>query len=83
MASVNVRIDDKLKDSSKNILENLGLDLTTAIKMFLTQVVIQEGLPFAVSLTKGLLDQALDDVEAGKIVSFSNISDLMEDLDAD
>lgn len=43
MAQINVRIDDDLKKESIRILDSLGLDLTSAVKMFLKQVVLQEG----------------------------------------
>ena len=46
MASLQVRIDDKLKFQSNEILEKMGIDLSTAIRMFLKKVIYERGLPF-------------------------------------
>lgn len=46
MTNVTIRIDDKLKQDAKRTLEKQGLDMSTAIKMFFSQVVIEKGLPF-------------------------------------
>jgi DNA-damage-inducible protein J len=42
------RIDRQLKENAVSVLDGLGLDLTTAIKMYLSKVVIQNGIPFSV-----------------------------------
>lgn len=49
-AVVRARIDQKLKDDSESILRQLGLSTTEAIRMFFTQITLQRGLPFAVTL---------------------------------
>lgn len=46
MSNLTIRIDEKLKKQTKKTLEKQGLDISTAIKMFCNQVVIQKGLPF-------------------------------------
>jgi len=46
MAVLQVRIDDKLRDEAKEVVDALGMDLTTAVRMFLKQMVMQNGLPF-------------------------------------
>jgi len=46
MTNVTVRIDEKLKKEAKKTLAKQGLDMSTAIKMFFSQVVIEKGLPF-------------------------------------
>ena len=46
MALLQVRIDDRLKNQSNEILEEIGIDLSTAIRMFLKKVVYERGLPF-------------------------------------
>jgi DNA-damage-inducible protein J len=38
-------MDAELKESAQNILNDIGLDLTTAVKLFLRQTVIQQKLP--------------------------------------
>lgn len=49
MTTINVRIDEKLKKDASKTLASLGLDTSSAIKMFLAQVVTEKGLPFTPS----------------------------------
>ena len=44
--TVNVRIDKKIKAEASKTLAGLGLDMSTAVKMFLYQVVTDQGIPF-------------------------------------
>ena len=43
---MNVRIDGKGKKEGEKILEELGLSVSDAIRLFLRQVVSHRGLPF-------------------------------------
>ena len=45
-----VRIDDKLRGQSAQIFQNLGLDMSSAVRLFLNRVVIEQGLPFPMRL---------------------------------
>lgn len=47
---VRARVDSKLKRDSEDILRQLGLSQTEAIRMFFTQIVRRRGLPFQVVL---------------------------------
>lgn len=46
MSTLSIRIEEKTKKEAAKTLEALGLDLSTAVKMFLNQVVIEQGIPF-------------------------------------
>ena len=48
--SMYMRIDPKLKADSEAILSRLGLTPNDAINVFLNQVVLHRGLPFAVKM---------------------------------
>ena len=45
-STIQVRVDDELKTKSDNLFRELGTDTTTAIRMFLTQAVMNNGFPF-------------------------------------
>ena len=47
--TIQVRVDDKLKDEADSLFESLGLDTSTAVRMFLVAAIETEGIPFAVS----------------------------------
>ena len=47
--NINVRTDSELKKQAQEIFDDLGLDMSTAINVFLRQVVRQEAIPFEIS----------------------------------
>jgi Txe/YoeB family toxin of toxin-antitoxin system len=46
MANLNIRVDDALKNHVEEILDNIGMSLSTATIIFLKQVVRYNGIPF-------------------------------------
>lgn len=49
---VQLRLDETLKQEATEIFSQLGLDLPTAIRMFLTRSVQVRGIPFSLQLTE-------------------------------
>ena len=49
---VQIRIDENLKNEATSIFEQLGLDLPTAIRMFLKKSVEESGIPFSLKVEK-------------------------------
>ena len=49
VSNINVRIDNEIKAKAQDVFAALGLDMTTAINIFLRQAIRQHGLPFSVS----------------------------------
>lgn len=43
-----MRLDPELKDEALQILKSLGLNLTSAVNIFLKAVIREKGLPFEV-----------------------------------
>ena len=46
--TIQVRVDDHLKESADTLFSSLGLDTSTAIRMFLVASMEAGGIPFAV-----------------------------------
>lgn len=46
MTTLNVRIDEKIKEKAGKTFAKLGLDMSGAIKLFLNQAIKEDGLPF-------------------------------------
>ena len=46
MTTLNIRIEENIKNKANKTLSSLGLDMSTAVKMFLNQVITENGLPF-------------------------------------
>lgn len=49
-SAVQVRVSSEDKKAAAEILESLGLDISTAVNMLLKQIIIQKRLPFTVSM---------------------------------
>ena len=47
-STIQVRVDDDLKRKSDILFKDLGTDTTSAIRMFLTQAVANNGFPFEI-----------------------------------
>lgn len=85
--STNIKIDPDLKRESQILFEQLGLNLSTAINMFLRQSVREQAIPFRVGNPAPNSEtlKAIEDARKGIGLSrgFSSVAELMEDLDAD
>jgi len=46
--TIQVRVDDQVKDSADQLFASLGLDTSTAVRMFLIAAMETGGIPFAV-----------------------------------
>ena len=49
ITNINVRIDSEIKAQAQDVLASLGLDMTTAINIFLRQAIRQHGIPFYIT----------------------------------
>lgn len=50
--STNINLDPELKKSAQELFYDLGLDLTTAVTLFLKQAVRQQCIPFEIRRNK-------------------------------
>lgn len=48
MATLQIRIDDSLKKEADSLFSSLGLDTSTAIRIFLNAAIENAGIPFSV-----------------------------------
>lgn len=82
--TMNIRVDSEVKDSAKKIFSELGLDLTTAVNIFLRQSIRENGIPFDLRLdipnqeTKKAIKEAEQGLGMSK--SFKSANDLFDDL---
>lgn len=89
MANVttSIRMDADTKKAAAELLNNLGLDLSSAVNIFLKQVVLQGGLPFEIKYPQ-YKPEVIDAMEEAKSLSrnpaakrYSSFSDALEDID--
>ena len=47
-----VRVDDSLKEEAARVFDSLGIDTSTAVRMFLKRAVMENGIPFRMTMPK-------------------------------
>lgn len=80
---VRARIDAGLKKEATDVLETMGLSVSDAIRMMLVRVVADRSLPFDVRSPNRETEAALEAASQGDVARFSNVTDLMADLNDD
>ena len=84
---VQIRMDSELREAATATFEALGLDLPTAVRIFLKKSVSVQGLPFEVraEIPNEETLRAIENAERGIGLSkeFSTVAELMEDLNAE
>ncbi len=71
---IQVRVDDALKESAEKLFKDLGLDMPTAVRLFLKQSLLHNGIPFAVTgadpfysdYNMQVLKKSIQQMDAGK-----------------
>ncbi|MFP3154654.1 type II toxin-antitoxin system RelB/DinJ family antitoxin [Lachnospiraceae bacterium ZAX-1] len=67
--TIQVRVEDDLKDSADTLFSSLGLDTSTAVRMFLVAAMEAGGIPFAVAHHTGrdsvIIIEAIERRKAG------------------
>lgn len=87
MATINIRIDDTLKQNSFAVIERFGLNPSQAIKMFLTQIAQTGTIPLSLDYQTSpnyeanpTTMQAINDARQNKVHSVQSIDELMDNL---
>ena len=84
--NLNIRVDEELKHKAEAIFSELGLNMSTAMNIFLRYSVRYGGIPFELRIEKPNAEtlSAIDDVNNNRNMSktFDSVNDLVEDLNA-
>ena len=59
--SVNIKMEKEIRDNAKVLLNKMGLDMTTAVNMFLIQTIRQSKIPFQIKVDSELEEGEQDD----------------------
>lgn len=79
---IHISVETSLKEEAEQLYSELGMNLTTAITIFLKQSIAEQGIPFKIQKANSETLQAIKDIEEGKLIGgFSAVSDLMDSLD--
>jgi DNA-damage-inducible protein J len=61
--SINVRTTEEIKKNAEVIINGLGLNISSAVNLFLRQVINYRGIPFDLRLPNKETLHAMDDIE--------------------
>lgn len=95
-ATLNLRVNPAVKEQAENILQRLGIPMSTAVNMFLNQITLVGGIPFSMTLPKAPasinadlmtkkqfdaeLKKGMDDIAAGRVLSADAVEAEMRGL---
>lgn len=86
MATINIRTDLETKKEAEQLFEEFGLSMTSAINVFLKQVIREKRIPFEIGYENPneLTANVLKEAEEGKNLSpvYDSIEEMMDSLHA-
>ena len=78
-ATINARIDEKLKARADKVLKRVGVSTTEAITMLYHQIVLRQGVPFEVNIPNAETRRAMRELDAGKGERFDGTAEELFD----
>ena len=84
--NINVRVDASLKKDAEKLFNELGLNMSSAITMFLKSAVSYKGIPFEIKRirpkveTKAALNEYLDMKDKTKYRRYESFDDVIGDV---
>lgn len=85
--NLNIRMDKKVKEDAEKIFGELGLNMTSAINIFLRASIRESGIPFALKLdipneeTMRAIEEAKRIAVDDSVETFDNMEDLRKALE--
>lgn len=86
--SVNIKMDEDVRNQAKELFNKMGLDMTTAVNIFLIQSIREQKIPFQISTVKNeiteeeiekliakKLQEAVADIDNGRVIEYSYLQE--------
>ncbi len=88
MANINIRVDENIKAQANELFEELGLDMTTALNLFLRQAINYGGIPFEIKKPNESTLDAMEEVRKirkGELSAkkYDDLGEMFADLEAE
>lgn len=84
--STSISIDAEVKDKAQKLFAEFGMDLSTAINIFLKQAIYERSIPFTIrrEVPNETTLKAMDDAENNETIHgpFDSVAEMMEALNA-
>ena len=79
--SVNVRTTEDIKKGAEVVLNGLGLNISSAVNLFLKQVINYRGIPFDLRLPNKETLLAMDDIENSRnLEAADTVEEMLEKI---
>ena len=86
MSTIQVRTDGTLKKQAQNVLKKIGLDMSSAINVYLRQIVLTGSIPFPIRTVNGftpaqerrLLRESREALKYGK--RYDSVDEMFRDI---
>ena len=85
--NLNIRVDKVIKDQADRIYSELGMNMTTAINMFLRTTIREQGIPFSLKLdvpnevTAAAIEEGRHLASDSSVKGYTNMDDLRAALE--
>ncbi|MEI7997559.1 MAG: type II toxin-antitoxin system RelB/DinJ family antitoxin [Methylococcaceae bacterium] len=83
VAEIRSRIEPDLKENATRVLASCGLNVSDAVRLFLRQVVAQNGLPFEIKAPHAVTRAAMEEADSDNLPRFGSVQELFDDLEKD
>lgn len=80
-ATINTRIEPKLKSQAETILHKIGLSSAEAVRLFYTQICLNNGLPFEIKIPNKATIKAIQNANKRNTKKAKNIEELFKNLE--
>ena len=80
---MHIRVDEETKAKAAETLDQLGLSVSDAVRIFLRRVVVEEGLPLTLKLPNARTRAAIAEAEAVLGPRFADVGDLLHAVEED
>lgn len=80
---IHVRVDGNLKANASRTLESMGLSVSDAVRVFLTRVVSDQGLPFALEVPNAETRKAMLEARELTTARFQNSEELFDAIESE
>lgn len=91
MATLNIRIDEDIKNKAVKTFTSMGLDVSSAVKLFIHQSILEQRIPFEIRTANGYtiaeedemlreVNQVKEDIRKGKAKGYKSIKAMHRDI---
>lgn len=67
-SNLSIRVDKEIKEQAEEVLKRLGIPMSSAINIFLNQIILRQGLPFDVKISEPIYEEDLTKEEIIELI---------------